>query len=64
MLGDSESRFLMTSLVADGNAHSGIIDSIAKPLMRVNPDVCAEGSLGAFHFLKHLPDTALLPIAS
>ena len=63
MLGDSESRFPMTSLVANGNAHSGIIDSIANPLMRVKPYVCAEGSLGAFHFLKLLPGTSAPPIA-
>jgi len=55
----------MTSLVANGNAHSGIIGTIANPLMRVNPYVCAEGSFwAAFLFRKHLPGTSAPPIAS
>src|SRR5258708_40077900 len=36
----------MTSLAADGNAHSGIVGTVANPLMRVKPYVCAEGNLG------------------
>jgi len=53
----------MTSLVANGNAHSGISGTVANPLMKVNPDVWAEEVWGAVHFRKHLPDTAAPLIA-